>query len=425
MRRIVSRGGGLLLALSSLALAGCEDNLPTASGEDRFPEGLVPTTVEIVLPADAFLRSDAVYDGFADPREAGFLLAAQEFDGVLDAHALARLGNFPDSVTFTSAGASRTDTAFTYAAGQITTLVDNRASFSPGPATLRLYALEQGWDSATVTWDTASAAGPVELWRTPGGTRGTLLAEAVWTPGDTTQVDSLVWAVDSTAVARIAADGFPGLLVTSATPGSRVEFSRLSLATAIRPASRPDTVLTRTFAAGPQTFVYTPAAPRPDEVYRVGGLTGARTVLGIDLAQRVPACASGQGCGTVPLRDVTLNRATLLLEPLAVPAGFRPLRAPALRVRQVLEPELGRLAPLGEAFAVDTVPPTRFEEPVLGGPVGVDLTQAVLLLLSEEQNATTVALLGDAGAAEFGYLWFAERPRLRLIYTLPLRPQLP
>lgn len=430
--RWTSRGTWRCAGLLALALvAGCEDDLPTATGEDRFPGGARPTTVDIVLPTAAFLLSDTVFDGYTSQREAPYLLVAEDFDGVLDAHALARPTGFPDSVTFTIGGVSRTEALFSYAAGRVTAIVNNPVSTSAGPARLQLWTLAQRWDSATVTWDTAGVfAGGVERWVTPGGTVGRLLAETTWTPGDTAAVDTVTWSVDSLAVAEIARAGAHGLLVRSATPGSRLQLGRLSLETAVRPTSRPDTAIARTIATGPQTFIFTPAPPARGSSYRVGGGQGARTVLALDLDQRVPGCATGEQCAPVPLRDVTLNRAVLLLRPEAIPAGFRPLGPTELRVRRLLEPELGRLAPLGEAFSTDTISAAVFANPG-SAEVEVDLTLAIFQVLAADTvpgrpaSVANLALLGEAVARQFGFLSFADRPRLRLVYTLPLRPELP
>lgn len=426
--RLTKGTRGLLLALGLAGAAGCADDLPTATGEDRFPQGALPVTVELVLPPEAILLDDTVFGGFAGVENASYLLVANDFDGVLDSHVLARLSGFPDSVTYTVDGASRTDTAFAYTAGRVVTTVDSTASFPREPTTLRLYALDQAWDSSAVSWELAvDRAGEETPWRVPGGTPGTLLAEATWVPGDTVSRDSVVWAVDSLTVERIAREDFPGLLVTSERPGSRLQLSRLALQTGIRPATKADTVLSRTLSAGPQTFVFTPDPPQDPGVYRVGGITGARTVLRLSLDHRVPACAnpaSTPDCPLVTLREVTLNQAVLLLDPVPVPSGFRPLTATSLRVRRVLEPELGRLAPLGETLALDTVSASRFQG---GGAaeVGLNLTRALISLAETETATATVALLGDARTAQFGYAWFAERPRLRLVYTLPSRPRLP
>lgn len=401
----------LALALS----AGCENDLPTIVGADRLPGGAAPVTVQVTLEPEQFLRADTVFTDYTDPRDAPFLLVANAFDGALEAHSLARFTGFPDSVA-------------TYGAGRVVTTVVEAASSSPGPARLQLWALDQAWDSASVTWTAAEQRdGTTVPWTTPGGSRGALLAEAVWVPGDTIAPDSVVFAVDSLAVARMAAEGFPGLLVTSETPGSRLRLTRLSLTAGIRTVARPDTSVARTMGLGPQDFIFTPDLPAPGSLYRVGGLTGDRTVLRLDLSQRVPGCAdpaTDPACPSVALRDVTLNRALLVLEPSASPAGFRPLTRTDVRVRRVVETELGRRAPLAESFAADSVSAALFAAPG-GEPISLDLTAAVTQVVSRDTSETTIAILAEPEGGRFGPLWFAARPRLRLVYTLPLRPTLP
>lgn len=410
--------------LALLSISGCADELPTLSGEDRFPGGAAPTTIEVFLPTAEVLAGASVFGDFTNPRDAEFLLVAHRFDEALEANTLARLTGFPDSVTFTLNGATRTEAAFTYGTGRVITRVDAAASASAGPAVLRLWALEQEWDSATVTWTQARQGTP---WRTPGGTRGALLAEARWTPGDTVARDSVIWQVDSLAVRRMASPSFAGLLVTSVTPDTRLQLSRLVLQTTQRPTARPDTAVAVTVAQGPQEFIFTPEPPRPEGVYRVGGPTGDRTVLRLTLPSTVPACrdpASTPGCPRVALRDVTLNRASLVLDPVRVRGGFRPVGLTPLLVRRVLEPELGRRAPLGESIAFDSIAPGPFRG-TPSEPVTLNLTQSVSQLLRSDSSSVAVALLSDPEGARFGYLWFAGTPRLRLIYTLPVRPGLP
>src|SRR5688500_3732077 len=116
MHRIRGPFRGLLAILSLAALAGCENELPTLTGEERFPDGTLPTTVEVVLSAQQFLLEDTLFSDFTNSRDVGFLLVAERFDGVLTGHTLARLTGFPDSVTFTVGGAARTEAAFTYGA---------------------------------------------------------------------------------------------------------------------------------------------------------------------------------------------------------------------------------------------------------------------------------------------------------------------
>lgn len=427
--RTLARTAGA--ALAAVAIAGCENDLPTLTGSDRFPEGSLPITVEVMLEPGQFLLADTVFDDFTDPRAAPFLLVARDFDGALDANTLARWTGFPDTVSVPSGGGSFVqDTVFTYGAGRVSTTVVPSASTSPGPARLRLWALAQPWDSAGVSW---TQTGDGAAWDQPGGSRAELLAEALWTPGDTASADSVIFQVDSLAVARIAADGFPGVLLTSETPGSRIRLSsRLVLETAIRGESRPDTALARSFVTGPQEFVFEPGPPSAGEAYRTGGITGARTLLTLDLEQFVPTCAdpaAEPACPRVPLREVTLNEASLVLQPLRVPGGYRPLGLTDVRVRRVVETELGRLAPLGETFAVDSVAAARFAAPGQA-PIAIDVTGSLTRLVAADTIPSipaeaTVAILADPEGGQFGYLWFERRPRLRLVYTLPLRPRLP
>jgi hypothetical protein len=253
--------GALVAVLAGGVLTGCQDRLPTVTGDGLFPGGSRPLTVELLLTPEQFVVSDTVFPGFVAPGGPGFLVVANRFEGVLDAHGLARLEGFPDSVTFSDDGTSRTDDEFTYAAGNVLTVVAPNASIQT-TTTLRLWELDQAWDTAGVSWTVADGRGSPVQWQTPGGTRGTLLSEATWAPGDTIGRDSISFAVDAAAVARMAAEGFSGLLVTSETPGSRVQLSRLTLRAGVRPASRPDTVIEVTVGAGPQRFVYNPSSPR-------------------------------------------------------------------------------------------------------------------------------------------------------------------
>ena len=81
-------------------------------------------------------------------------------------------------------------------------------------------------------------------------------------------------------------------------------------------------------------------------------------------------------------------------------------------------------------FSSDTVTASVFQG-AGGEEVEIELTAAVARVLAADTVAArpasvaNVALLNEALARQFGYLSFADRPRLRLVYTLPLRPQLP
>lgn len=423
MPLITYHGWPRVAAFLSLALlVGCTDELPTVGGSDRFPDGRAPTTIELLLTGGDVLLQEAVYDDFADPRNAAYLLVAEDFDGELDAHTLTRFRNFPQAVTFSSGGTTRTDSVFDYVSGEVTTVVNPNAS-TEAVTTLRLWAVEQAWDSTQVTWQNAAEGEP---WAMPGGTRGDLLAEAQWMPGDTVVGDTVIWQLDSLAVRRLAAEGSHGVMVTSADADTRLQIRGLSLRTRLRPESVQDTTIAVAVATGAQVFVFSPEPPRSSGIYRVGGVTGARTVLELDLIQDVPGCSAPtvRNCEDVSLRDVTLNYAELVLQPRPVPAGFRPLNTSSFLIRRVVEPELGRQSPLGQALVSDTVSAARFE---VGSdePVRVNLTSAIQTLIQTDSTSLTVALLGDGSASQFGYQWYEGVPVVRLVYTLPLIQRLP
>jgi hypothetical protein len=429
MRVLSTATRALTLGLGVAMMAGCRDEIPTVTGPDQFPAALSPTTIELILPATDFLSGGTVFDAFTRPAGVGYLMAADRFDGALTARSLARLAPFPDTVVFTAADATvRTETDFQYVGGRMLATVDAAGSSAPGPVTLRLWAAAEAWDE-TATWTRAvDLPGNSVLWRTPGGTLAAPLATATWVPGDTATL-SLVWAIDGAAVRQMAAPGFPGVIVTAEAPGARIHLTRLALETQIRPASAPDTTLVRFVSGGPQTFVFTPEQPAGAAAFRVGGVGSARTVFQLDLSRGVPGCpnpAQTPDCPRLPLSEVTLNRATLLLDPLPVPQGFRPLRAAQLTARRVVEPALGRQAPLAELLALDSVPAAAFQAPAAAA-IPVDLTGSLVFLAgpAQPQVAATIALLVEPEGSTFGTLWFGGSPRLRLVYTLPLRPRLP
>ena len=411
------RTGAAVLALA--ALAACSNDVPTATGTDLFPSGTEMTTIDLLLPSDQFLSEDTVYDGYTDVRNASYLLVANLFDGALNAHGLVRFAGFPDSVEYNNGTIFVTDSVFTYGKGRITAQIDTLASV-PQSMVLRLYALEQPWDSSAATWQKAS---PQVAWRTPGGTLGDLIAEATWERGDTAQLDTVVWQVDSLAMKKLAAPGFAGLAVTAAQTGTRVQLSSLDVTAQVHPSSKPDTSLAVTPTTYTQTFIYDPPPPTSAAALRAGGISGARSILNLKLDHLVPTCADpAAGCPMVPLKDVTLNRAILILDPLSVPSGFRPTVTHFVQLRRVLEPELGRQGSLGEVLAQDSLQASLFEPPI-GKSAEVDIT--LIVGAYADSASIRLAMLSTSQTASFGTLWFSRSPRLRLVYTLPRTPKLP
>jgi hypothetical protein len=202
-----------------------------------------------------------------------------------------------------------------------------------------------------------------------------------------------------------------------------------------RPAGNPDTLVEVRTEERVDVFIFTPSAPENPDVLATGGLRGDRSLITLDLDQEVEACpADGGPCTSIPLREVTLNRAQLVLDPVPVPGGHRPVATPTVQLRRVAEPELGRLAPLGPLVASDTISPSAFEEES-EDDFALDVTTALLQFITVQNRAEadgeevetemSLALLTSFEVPDLGLLWFERSPRLRVIYTLPLNPALP
>lgn len=427
MRSIPMRAAGVAIPLLLAALAGCENDLPTVTGEAGFPGGLVPATYQLVVPAEEFLVTDTVFDGFST--SLSYLLVANRFDGALSANALVRFTNLPDSVTYVSGGTGRSEAIATFGRSRISAAVDSASSTSSQPVTLELRAITQDWDTTAVSWEHAvNRAENRVAWVTPGGsTAPQPLAATTYLPADTATNDSIHFNVDSLTVNRLARGELYGVLVRGLSDGTRAELGPFVIDLAIRPAGRPDTVITQRLTSSKQTFVLTPSPPAGAEALRVGGLTGARSVIRLDLGRTVNTCGPtrvGTDCRDVPLTQVTLDAVSLLLDPLPVPSGFRPLVTTPLTVRRILEPELGRRAPLGEVVATQPLEPALF---AAGGqrPVVIALFGPVAQALLARNDTLDLALTANIGGSDFGTAWFSRNPRLRFIYTVPQRPRLP
>jgi hypothetical protein len=415
----------LFALLPVLAAAACTDKSPTIGGVDYFPGGERPTTLETVLPGTGIVRELGSFAGYPRPLEfPASLVVANKYQGVVDANALLHFAGFPTNVQFTQ-GSVKSDTLFTYGKGTLVAAVDSAASvFNAGPVDFTLYELGQSFNRATVTYTVASdTSGVRTLFTQPGGTRARVIARATWNPA--AAGDSLVFAIDSATVARMAVDSlFPGLLIATDQPGTRVQLQRFVLRTGVHPASAsPDTLVPQNIGTGDQTYVFNPEAPpRSSSVFEVGGIASARTLFHLDLSQQVSTCPAGggTGCGTLPLTQVTLNEVALLLRPVAPPPGFAVLDSVALVLRGVEQPELGFRAPLGAELT-----PTRVVYHRGDTLVALPLTTLARLGVATDSLSGDYALLGQTDAGAFGVLWFEPTPRLRIIYTLPARPQLP
>jgi hypothetical protein len=443
MRRRFSLGRALAFAtLLSLPAVACTDDSPTATGGDLFP-GNLPSTFQVVLPADSFFQQLGTFSGFTSAGDVGYQIVANRFDGVLQANTLVMLAAFPTSFNYTQGGTSRSDTLATLGAGSLVARVDTAASTSAGPIQLQLWEVGQAWDPATVSWTMAvDTAGGRVRWTQPGGSRAALLSSVSLAAGARPAGDSVAFALDSLTVQRIARPGFPGLLITATGAQGRVQLrGGYQLRTGAHPRSAsPDTVLAVNVSAAATSFIFDPDQPSPPAgVLQVGGIRSARTLLRVDLPRTLPVCRGGT-CSRVATRDVTLNEVSLLFTPTAVPGGFRPVGPVPTALRRVAEPELGRRAPLGQVVneIVAVNPATR--SPVYGGAsfapsdsvLAVPLTSFATTLVASDTTRFSLALLSDpgtlsgaGGSLSFGAAWFTPAPRLRIVYTLPARPALP
>jgi hypothetical protein len=415
---------GACLALLLGLASGCTDRMPTFTGGDQFPGGLLPTTLQFILQPAEYLRQAVTIGGTTGVGDVRFLLVARDFDGGLDAHMLAEFTNFPDTIVVEG----HLDDEFTYLGGRVRGTVVDTAQASAPNLTFYLWTITEPWDT-TATWEHATdGPGGRISWTTPGGSRGDLLGIWHWVRGDTLVADSLSWPVPGPVVEQLASGELHGLMVTLEDQAARAHLGPLSLEVEILPPFLPDTTVWRTVPVEAQTFVYSPQPPTPAGVLRVGGITSDRSLVRVGLPQALPSCLdpAGTGCSIAP-GEVTLNRVDLIFDPVPVTHGFRPTAPMLVYVRQLLEPELGERAPLGYPVSLNEIPPARFI-PGAGEPVvftGPALTQVVLESITRGDPEIGFALQVEPEASTFGYAWFAMNPRLRFIYTLPQRPRLP
>lgn len=434
MRRRFAPTRALLLApFLAAAFAACSDESPTLTGDDLFPGGSRPVTLEVLVPAADFLTTLGVYTGFADRHSFPFLVVANEFGGPggLTAHALVTF-TFPDEITYSQGGETRFDSLYTVRSARLLLQADSASSASGPAATVEAWELAQGFHPATVTWELAvDSVGGQVAWTEPGGTRGPLLGSASYTRG--VQGDSVLVVIDSAEIVRLRTDNHPGVLITAGESNRRVQLVGATLLARVRPsnATRDTTIDLQVLASS--ELIFTPEPPTPPNTLLAGGIYAARSVFRLNLDRPLPGCPAPQSCAPLTLRDVQLNQVALLLRPVATPLGFDPLGDVPLTLWTVPEPELGRRAPLGR-LVLDVF--------TQNGPVSImNRADSVISLpltgfaneaARSDSLPDTFALLGEApplsvqaAPRAFGVAAFEPAPRLRIVYTLPLQPRLP
>ncbi len=425
----------MFLGLAAAVLAaGCGNDDPTAVGGPLYPEGAVHT-YEIVLPASDFLVFDTTFSGYTQPGQTGLIVAANDFGGTLDAHGLMRFTTLPTTVQYNdSSGTAHTDTIPTFIRARVILYTDSASISDNGstPATLALNVSQESWDRSTATWQNrVDSTGARLPWEQSGGTMGEQIGTAEWTPG----TDSLIFELEPGALEtlRDSAVSANGLILSSQTPGVRVQGTRASLIVDARPSERPDTVVHASSSLFSSTFVFTPPAGPPTTL-RVGGVPEWRSVLEFKAGWDTVtfACPGVSGC-RIPLADVTVTRAEILLEPVPPQPGFRPGDTLGISVRPMARSELIPLArsPLGAAVSTTVsaaVPDAFTGDAGTADRVALPVTSFINSLatpVAEGATASprTVMLLPYLVNYEFGFGAFAGRgagplaPQLRLVLT--------
>jgi hypothetical protein len=423
-------------ALALLALAGaaaCKDVSPTLTGDQSFPGGSRPVTLEAFIPASRYLTTLATYTGFESPHTYPQLIVANQYKGSLNAHALQRY-EVPKTVSYSQNGSSTDDSLYTILSANVVAVVDTLGSNLATPTTLQLYPVTQAFDWLSASWTMAvDTAGNQTAWTQPGGTRGTLYAQSPYTPH--AAGDSVYLAIDTARIPKTRPDTLPVLLQT-AQAGTRLQLASTVLRLKVKPSNATrDTTISVDVHPLQSTFVFTPPPPGAAGNWQAGGVYADRTLFTVNFDQQLPGCAPAQQpCPTVSIRDVQLNRVAIQLRPRAVPLGYDPLEPVPLEVWIVKEPELGRRAPL--------VPGRETNGPILDSLrvrhlpgdtlVELPITNQTALQVSQDSLTGTFALLGEAtttGTSQtsrtFGLVRYDPEPRLRIVYTLPVRPRLP
>ncbi|HVG44822.1 MAG TPA: hypothetical protein VM890_08830 [Longimicrobium sp.] len=424
------RARALLGLLALLPAAACKDQTPTLSGDPFFPGGSRAVTLESILPASQFLTTVGSFSGYESASTFNGLVVANQYAGALSSHPLQQYV-IPKNVDFSVNGVSLQDSLYTVTSARLVVVIDSLGS-RVAPTTLQLFPIAQPFDWRTATWTLAVDTGAVHTpWTQPGGTKGPLLSSAAWAPH--TAGDTVLLPVDTARLPKGRPDSLSVLLAT-AEAGSRVQLTSTVLRLLVKPSNAgKDTTLTVDVTPIRTTFVFTPQPPAAGGTFQAGGILADRTIFKVNLDQQLPGCApADQPCPTVRLRDVRLNRVSLLLRPLPVPLGYDPLRSVPLELYLVQEPELGRRAPLVPSritggSALDSL---QVFQALTDTVVELPITLQAVLQSQTDSLQVAFALLGEITGGSgslrtFGLGRYEPTPRLRIVYTLPTRPSLP
>jgi hypothetical protein len=420
--------------LASLVTVACGEEGPTDVGAGLLPPDAV-RTFEIILEAHQYMLFDTAFGLYSEPEDAAFLVVANQFDGGLQSHGLARFA-LPQFITVTdSAGTSRVDSLPRFVRGELRVAVDTLRSSAP-PVRLALHRTNEAWDG-TATWTNRRVTnGTGTPWSVAGGRGGALVDTASYIARtDTVRRDTVTFRVDSTTLALWAdsANATRGALIVPQTPNTRLRLGLPQLVVYARSRFRPDTLYVAFPPLTAKTFVFSPEQPRISATPRIGGVPAWRTV--IRLRERLDtlsfACPGVPNC-RFRLNEVAINHAALQLQPVPPPPGFRPEADLAIGAYSLLPSELVPLqrSPLLEFIGATNAPASSFlapNAPVVELPVTELLRRATLRPDQWPAGAVppTHIALAQGPDPLFGFGTFASMPRLRLVVTYAQELQLP
>ena len=410
-----------LLLAGVIALGACDREDPTEIGGVLIPDESV-RTFEVILDASDFLVMDTAFSAFP-PAQSNFITIANTFDGALNANVLERFRVTPIIGVPDSAGVIQIDSLPKLVSGRLIVKFDTIASARTGPVLLHLYRAGEAWDSTAVSWQNRAAGTP---WATAGGTRGVLLDTATFADGD-----SAVFDVD-TATLRLWRDSTTqatGVLLTAESPNVRLRAATPFLFVDMR-TSIGDTIVTIPVPPFVTRVIYDPPVPAVSGDPRVGGVPSWRTILQLDPDfedMEVP-CPFSPTC-RVRLRDASIARAELLLQPALSPPGFAPELPLTVLVYTLLPtPELPLVrSPLATGQGFATISNGSFRT-AGAPPAPIVITSYVRSLVTPADTTaftTRYLTLLQGGTATFGYGTFSGSPQLRLRLSVSQEIQLP
>lgn len=429
LERHARRVGGLRRILAAVLaapiLGSCTDADVTGVGRELVAGGVV-RTVEIVLPAEAFLLSDTTLGGFSQPSAAVTLVALDAAAG-LEARGAFRFGAAPSEIDVaTDSTTIVEDTLPTLVGARLEVVIDTLSRAPGDSATLAAAALQEPWDPATATWENrVDSAFVTTPWSAPGGGAATPVASATWTAG----TDSVSLAVDSaTAVAWTdTTDLGRGVLLSTTTDGARLEMTNAVLWLRFRPSVLPDTIVEVPIPPVGGRTTLLDAPPPPGDLLLIGGAPAHRAFFrmapGLDTLP-IPCPEAGTECD-LTLADGDLTFAGLELTATPVSALPAIAHTTVLAARAVVPDPRFPLAraPLGPSNGSAEV-----AADATGGVADPAITVALTDFLNayidgDEDTGDRFAVAALAEGFRFGTIavrraGHPDGPRLRLIVTV-------